>query len=62
MHMPRGLNLAYYIEPGVPLSIIGDVTRIRQILANLLSNAVKFTHQGDIVVLVNGRYLDQSTR
>ena len=56
----KGLNLAYYIEPEVPLSIIGDATRIRQILANLLSNAVKFTHQGEVVVLVNGRYLDQN--
>jgi PAS domain S-box-containing protein len=56
----KGLNLAYYIEPNVPQLLLGDVTRIRQILANLLSNAVKFTHQGDVVVLVNGHYLDQT--
>ena len=55
----KGLNLAYYMEPNVPVSYIGDITRIRQILANLLSNAVKFTHKGDVVILVNGRYLDQ---
>lgn len=54
----KGLNLAYYIEPKVPRSIISDVTRIRQVLANLLSNAVKFTHQGEVVVRVNGRYLN----
>ncbi len=56
----KGLNLAYDIEPEVPLSILGDATRIRQILANLLSNAVKFTHQGEVVVRVNGRYLTHS--
>jgi PAS domain S-box-containing protein len=48
----KGLELACEIAGDVPLAIVGDVTRLRQILVNLLNNAVKFTEQGEVVVLV----------
>ncbi|MEO7913414.1 MAG: response regulator, partial [Roseiflexaceae bacterium] len=48
----HGLDLAYLIEENVPATLIGDVTRLRQILVNLLSNAVKFTPAGEVVVTV----------
>ncbi len=48
----KGLDLAYLIAPGTPEAIVGDVTRLRQILANLLSNAVKFTERGEVVMSV----------
>jgi signal transduction histidine kinase/DNA-binding response OmpR family regulator len=49
----KGLELGALIEPSVPQAILGDVTRVRQVLVNLLSNAVKFTDQGEIFVEVN---------
>ncbi len=49
----KGLELSCIIEPGAPDAILGDVTRLRQILVNLLGNAVKFTHTGEIVLSVN---------
>jgi PAS domain S-box-containing protein len=48
----KGLELACEIARDVPLAVIGDVTRLRQILVNLLNNAVKFTQQGEVVVTV----------
>ena len=49
----KGLNLAYTIDEDVPDSIIGDPTRLRQILVNLLSNAIKFTDNGEIELSVS---------
>ena len=49
----KGLDLAYTISADTPERIMGDVTRLRQILLNLLSNAVKFTEEGEVVVSVD---------
>ncbi|MEC4717671.1 response regulator [Noviherbaspirillum sp. CPCC 100848] len=54
----KNLNLAYFIDDGVPASVIGDVTRLRQVLVNLLSNSIKFTPHGEVVVSVGATLLD----
>lgn len=54
----KGLNLAYSMEDGTPDQIMGDPTRLRQILVNLLGNAVKFTDAGEVVVSVSSRAVD----
>jgi len=51
----KGIELRQVIEPGVPEALVGDVTRVRQVLLNLLSNAVKFTERGEVLVTVGAR-------
>ncbi len=59
----KQLELAYQFDPQTPRMIVGDVTRLRQILVNLLGNAVKFTQTGEVVISVTARLLneDEST-
>ncbi len=51
----RGIDLLYWIDPATPQWVIGDATRLRQILVNLINNALKFTEQGEVLVDVNSR-------
>jgi PAS domain S-box-containing protein len=54
----KDIELFYNIDEDTPLAIVGDVTRLRQVLTNLLSNAVKFTNKGEVEISVTSEHLD----
>lgn len=51
----KGLDFGYVFDPQTPETILGDVTRLRQIIVNLLTNAIKFTEKGEVVLMVDSR-------
>ena len=54
----KDLELVYRIARTVPVMVMGDGTRLRQILLNLVSNAIKFTPRGEICVSVEAKPVD----
>jgi CheY-like chemotaxis protein len=57
----KSLKLGYSIEDDTPALILGDPTRLQQILINLLNNAVKFTEKGEIMISVSSIRLDNDS-
>jgi two-component system sensor histidine kinase/response regulator len=57
----KGLELVYSAMPDVPTDLLGDPTRLRQVLVNLIGNSIKFTEKGEVFIQIKSQEVKKET-
>ncbi len=55
----KGVEIASFIAPDVPIALVGDPGRLRQVLLNLAGNAIKFTKEGGVSLEVSSKKISE---
>ncbi|MBW2567177.1 MAG: response regulator [Deltaproteobacteria bacterium] len=56
-----GLELTCHIKPDVPVALVGDPVKLRQVIVNLMANAIKFTQEGQVTISVETKREEDSS-